>query len=132
MSELERDVAVRSGLIRVSAPWYHYIPLKPDYSDLYDIMAFFVGPVDEEGNVDETKGHRVSSHPRLLNTMAMLVVDKRAHLVTSVAFADDVSALGSEDRGSWTTLRGRTLVMARHAGICEAFRTVSHLSCADE
>ncbi|OCF33479.1 hypothetical protein I317_02613 [Kwoniella heveanensis CBS 569] len=38
-------------------PWYHYIPLKPDYSDLYDIMAFFVGPVDETGNVDETKGH---------------------------------------------------------------------------
>jgi hypothetical protein len=38
------------------APWYHYIPLKPDYSDLYDTMAFFVGPVDEEGRVDETKG----------------------------------------------------------------------------
>ncbi|EIW66773.1 hypothetical protein TREMEDRAFT_70041 [Tremella mesenterica DSM 1558] len=38
-------------------PWYHYIPLKPDYSDLYDIMAFFVGPVDEDGNVDESKGH---------------------------------------------------------------------------
>ncbi|KAK8858562.1 hypothetical protein IAR55_002791 [Kwoniella newhampshirensis] len=38
-------------------PWYHYIPLKPDYSDLYDIMAFFVGPVDEAGNVDTTKGH---------------------------------------------------------------------------
>ncbi|WWC88564.1 uncharacterized protein L201_003476 [Kwoniella dendrophila CBS 6074] len=38
-------------------PWYHYIPLKPDYSDLYDIMAFFVGPVDEAGNIDTTKGH---------------------------------------------------------------------------
>ncbi|WWC70776.1 uncharacterized protein I206_104727 [Kwoniella pini CBS 10737] len=38
-------------------PWYHYIPLKPDYSDLYDIMAFFVGPVDEAGNIDNSKGH---------------------------------------------------------------------------
>ncbi|WWD18455.1 hypothetical protein CI109_102907 [Kwoniella shandongensis] len=38
-------------------PWYHYIPLKPDYSDLYDIMAFFVGPVDEAGHVDTSKGH---------------------------------------------------------------------------
>ncbi|WVR06338.1 hypothetical protein IAU60_003369 [Kwoniella sp. DSM 27419] len=38
-------------------PWLHYIPLKPDYSDLYDIMAFFVGPIDEAGRVDETKGH---------------------------------------------------------------------------
>ncbi len=47
-------------LMNDSAPWYHYIPLKPDFSDLYDIMAFFVGPVDEEGNVDESKGHDVS------------------------------------------------------------------------
>lgn len=45
------------------APWYHYIPLKPDYSDLYDIMAFFVGPVDETGNIDSTKGHDVGCFP---------------------------------------------------------------------
>ncbi|KAK4689532.1 hypothetical protein P7C73_g565, partial [Tremellales sp. Uapishka_1] len=38
-------------------PWYHYIPLKPDYEDLYDTMAFFIGPVDDDGVVDETKGH---------------------------------------------------------------------------
>jgi hypothetical protein len=43
-----------------TAPWYHYIPLKADYSDLYDIMAFYVGPTDDEGNVDATKGHDVS------------------------------------------------------------------------
>ena len=49
----------------ISAPWYHYIPLKPDYSDLYDIMAFFVGPVDADGVVDETKGHDVSSQRAL-------------------------------------------------------------------
>ncbi|POW21499.1 hypothetical protein PSHT_02388 [Puccinia striiformis] len=24
-------------------PWYHYIPVKVDYQDLYDIMAFFLG-----------------------------------------------------------------------------------------
>ncbi|KAL7423141.1 hypothetical protein Q5752_002441 [Cryptotrichosporon argae] len=38
-------------------PWYHYIPIKPDYSDLYDVMAFFVGPMDETGAIDTTKGH---------------------------------------------------------------------------
>ncbi|WVQ98701.1 hypothetical protein IAU59_005832 [Kwoniella sp. CBS 9459] len=27
-------------------PWYHYVPLKLDYSDIYDIMAFFVGSPD--------------------------------------------------------------------------------------
>ncbi|WVQ78122.1 hypothetical protein IAT38_000203 [Cryptococcus sp. DSM 104549] len=24
-------------------PWYHYIPVKPDYSDIFDILAFFEG-----------------------------------------------------------------------------------------
>ncbi|KAK4683682.1 hypothetical protein P7C73_g6549, partial [Tremellales sp. Uapishka_1] len=27
-------------------PWYHYVPLKLDYSDMYDIMAFFEGSPD--------------------------------------------------------------------------------------
>ncbi|ORX41279.1 hypothetical protein BD324DRAFT_644319 [Kockovaella imperatae] len=27
-------------------PWYHYVPVQLDYSDLYSIMAFFVGPPD--------------------------------------------------------------------------------------
>ncbi|ODO05251.1 hypothetical protein L198_01942 [Cryptococcus wingfieldii CBS 7118] len=38
-------------------PWLHYIPLKADYSDLYDIMAFFVGPLDDAGHIDTEKGH---------------------------------------------------------------------------
>jgi len=42
------------------APWYHYIPLKPDYSDIYDIMSFFAGPMNEKGEIDESKGHDVS------------------------------------------------------------------------
>ena len=29
-------------------PWVHYIPIKIDYTDLFDIMAFFSG--DMEGN----------------------------------------------------------------------------------
>ncbi|KAL7423911.1 hypothetical protein Q5752_001496 [Cryptotrichosporon argae] len=27
-------------------PWYHYVPVKLDYTDLYDIMAFFSGAPD--------------------------------------------------------------------------------------
>ncbi|ORY28493.1 hypothetical protein BCR39DRAFT_534920 [Naematelia encephala] len=41
-------------------PWYHYIPLKVDYSDLYDTLAFFVGPMDDNGEIDDTMGHDVS------------------------------------------------------------------------
>ncbi|GMK53842.1 hypothetical protein CspeluHIS016_0104280 [Cutaneotrichosporon spelunceum] len=38
-------------------PWYHYIPIQADYSDLYDVLAFFVGPVREDGTVDHERGH---------------------------------------------------------------------------
>lgn len=38
-------------------PWYHYIPIQPDYSDLYDVLAFFIGPMKEDGTVDHSLGH---------------------------------------------------------------------------
>lgn len=28
-------------------PWLHYVPVRVDYSDLYDILAYFDGSVDE-------------------------------------------------------------------------------------
>ena len=34
-------------------PWVHYVPVKVDYSDLYDIMAFFVGTPDGKGSHDD-------------------------------------------------------------------------------
>lgn len=37
---------------RVQA-WVHYVPVKYDYSDIYDIMAFFKGDIDGMGG----KGH---------------------------------------------------------------------------
>jgi hypothetical protein len=33
-------------------PWYHYVPIRHDYTDLYDIMAYFEGAPD-----GSTKGH---------------------------------------------------------------------------
>lgn len=27
-------------------PWYHYVPAKVDYSDLYNIMTFFAGGIN--------------------------------------------------------------------------------------
>jgi beta-1,2-xylosyltransferase len=27
-------------------PWYHYVPLKVDYGDIFDIMAYFTGSPD--------------------------------------------------------------------------------------
>ncbi|GAA5886154.1 hypothetical protein JCM6882_004281 [Rhodosporidiobolus microsporus] len=33
-------------------PWYHYVPIKPDYSDLLDVSAFFIGLPDGTANHD--------------------------------------------------------------------------------
>ena len=34
-------------------PWVHYVPVKIDYSDLYDVMTFFVGTPGGKGSHDE-------------------------------------------------------------------------------
>ncbi|GAA6061952.1 hypothetical protein JCM10212_001994 [Sporobolomyces blumeae] len=33
-------------------PWYHYVPIKSDYSDLVDVSAFFIGAPDGTGSHD--------------------------------------------------------------------------------
>lgn len=33
-------------------PSYSYVPIKVDYSDLYDVMTFFVGTPDGRGSHD--------------------------------------------------------------------------------
>jgi len=30
-------------------PWLHYVPVKADYTDIYDLMAFFKGDIDGDG-----------------------------------------------------------------------------------
>ncbi|KDE02449.1 hypothetical protein MVLG_06999 [Microbotryum lychnidis-dioicae p1A1 Lamole] len=34
-------------------PWYHYIPVNVDYTDLFNIMAFFKGDIDGNGAYDQ-------------------------------------------------------------------------------
>ena len=33
-------------------PWVHFIPVKVDYTDLYDILAFFIGGPDGKNSHD--------------------------------------------------------------------------------
>lgn len=35
-------------------PWLHYVPIKPDFTDIYDIMAFFKGDIDGVGQDHDT------------------------------------------------------------------------------
>ncbi len=39
-------------------PWVHYIPFQTDYSDLFNIMAFFRGsPAEADGSAAGRDGH---------------------------------------------------------------------------
>lgn len=42
-------------------PYYHYIPVQHDYSDVYDIMMFFAGAPDGSGEHD-AMAERISRH----------------------------------------------------------------------
>lgn len=36
--------------------------MQADYSDMYDILSFFIGPLREDGSVDHSKGHDYLGH----------------------------------------------------------------------
>ncbi|KAK4053925.1 hypothetical protein OIO90_003762 [Microbotryomycetes sp. JL221] len=45
-------------------PWVHYVPVKIDYSDLYDIMTYFIGTPDGQGGHDSV-AERIGEAGRL-------------------------------------------------------------------
>ncbi|GHJ84047.1 hypothetical protein NliqN6_0449 [Naganishia liquefaciens] len=45
-------------------PWYHYVPLKVDYSDLYDIMVYFAGSPDGQVKGHDDQAARIAQRGR--------------------------------------------------------------------
>ncbi|KAG9016692.1 F-actin-capping protein subunit alpha [Tulasnella sp. 427] len=43
-------------------PWYHYVPIQMDYSDLYNTMAFFAGPPDGSSPGHDKLGEQISQN----------------------------------------------------------------------
>ena len=43
-------------------PWVHYVPVKVDYSDLYDIMAFFVGNPETGVGAHDAMAQRIAEN----------------------------------------------------------------------
>ncbi|KAG0146696.1 hypothetical protein CROQUDRAFT_43986 [Cronartium quercuum f. sp. fusiforme G11] len=41
-------------------PWYHYVPVRVDYQDLYDIMGFFTGDLEGRGAQDK-EGEKIGA-----------------------------------------------------------------------
>lgn len=108
LSRLQRKGAVRSCTADIAVPWLHYIPLKPDYSDLYDIMSFFVGPMDENGKVNTELGHDVS-------TASGSQVLRHARAYT----ANARTASREKDRRGGAGVCGAALGVEGNAGLCE-------------
>jgi len=60
-------------------PWYHYIPVKVDYQDLYDIMAFFVGDLKGQNGHDEM-GKQIGEQGRLWTHEYWRLTDMQAYM----------------------------------------------------
>jgi hypothetical protein len=41
-------------------PWVHYVPIKVDYTDLYDVMAFFIGNPETGEGAHESMAQRIA------------------------------------------------------------------------
>jgi beta-1,2-xylosyltransferase len=41
-------------------PWYHYIPLKYDYTDLWDILTYFDGALDGSSKGHEDQAEKIA------------------------------------------------------------------------
>lgn len=73
-SRFRRLLSSRSAVIKSTifqewwskrlVPWFHYIPVKSDLSDLHDVTAFFIGAPDGTGSHD-LLGMRIGENGRL-------------------------------------------------------------------
>ncbi|KAA1080927.1 F-actin-capping protein subunit alpha [Puccinia graminis f. sp. tritici] len=60
-------------------PWYHYIPVKVDYQDLYDIMAFFLG--DSNGlNAHDQVGKQIGQQGHDWTEKSWRLTDMQAYM----------------------------------------------------
>ncbi|KAF8582177.1 glycosyltransferase family 90 protein [Ramaria rubella] len=76
-------------------PYYHYIPIQSDYSDVYNIMAFFLGdPATGQGGHDEM-AEKISLHASDFARKYWRWEDMQAYLYRLVL---EYVRLGSEDR----------------------------------
>ncbi|KAJ8294136.1 Beta-1,2-xylosyltransferase 1 [Rhodotorula toruloides] len=60
-------------------PWYHYIPIQPDYSDLIDVAAFFIGAPDGTGSHDAV-AKRIAAQGKKWSDEHWREVDMAAYL----------------------------------------------------
>ncbi|KWU46946.1 hypothetical protein RHOSPDRAFT_14268 [Rhodotorula sp. JG-1b] len=60
-------------------PWYHYIPIQSDYSDLVDVAAYFIGAPDGSGSHDKV-AKRIAQQGKKWSDEHWREVDMKAYL----------------------------------------------------
>ncbi|TXT06117.1 hypothetical protein VHUM_03590 [Vanrija humicola] len=79
-------------------PWVHYVPVQIDYSDLYDIMSFFVGPPDAPGKGNDDLAREIAANARKFTTEMWRWEDMQAYMFR---FLLEYSRVASNDRDGY-------------------------------
>jgi len=61
-------------------PWLHYVPLKYDYTDLYDVMTFFVGDIHKGSFAHDKMASAIGSQARRWSTTYWRKEDMTAYI----------------------------------------------------
>ncbi|WOO79458.1 Beta-1,2-xylosyltransferase 1 [Vanrija pseudolonga] len=80
-------------------PWVHYVPVQIDYSDVYDIMSFFVGPPDASGpGLNDDLAKEIAANAKKFTTELWRWEDMQAYMFR---FILEYSRLASDDRDGY-------------------------------
>ncbi|WVN88726.1 uncharacterized protein L203_103939 [Cryptococcus depauperatus CBS 7841] len=80
-------------------PWVHYIPCKIDYSDLYDIMSFFIGSPDGTSNGHDNLAKSIADQAKKFGEEHWRWEDMQAYMFRLLL---EYSRLFSDDREEWS------------------------------
>lgn len=61
-------------------PWVHYVPIKVDYTDLYDVMAFFIGNPENGQGAHESMAKRIAEQGKQFAKEHWRRVDMAAYM----------------------------------------------------
>lgn len=78
-------------------PWVHYVPIKVDYTDLYDVMAFFIGNPETGEGAHESMAKRIAEQGKEFAKEHWRRVDMAAYMFRLILEYNRLLNQDSED-----------------------------------
>ncbi|KAH8084097.1 hypothetical protein HD553DRAFT_342487 [Filobasidium floriforme] len=97
-----KSTAFPEWFSHVLVPWYHYVPVQVDYSDIYDIMAYFTGPPDGSGVAHDNEAKNIAQHAYDFTQKRMRWVDMQSY---TLLLALEWNRMLSDDREAATYVK---------------------------